>query len=351
MGNVSQKEIEEYLTLSGEDFDLLIKKANAVRNTFVGNRVYLRGIIEFTNQCTKNCYYCGIRKGNKHLKRYFMKEQDILECVRCGYNMGITSIVLQGGELRGYNHATFVEGVIKEIKRLNPDIVITLSCGEAGVDVYKRWFEAGAERYLLRMETTSEKLYRKWHPEGHSFSERLKCLENLKKIGYQTGTGVLIGAPYQTVSHLAKDILFYKDFDIDMIGMGPYVIHHNTPWGSKFKLWFEERKREIFKLAIKMIAVARVVLEDVNIASTSALDSLHYKGRAIGLKAGANVIMPDITPPLYKGFYTLYENKPGLTLSLENSFNSVLKAIKEAGLVAGIGEDGTSPHYLKRVKV
>ncbi len=350
MGNVSQKEIEEYLTLSGEDFDLLIKKADAVRNRFVGNKVYLRGVIEFTNQCTKNCYYCGIRKGNKNLKRYFMKKEDILESVKFASEKGLGSVVLQGGELSGDEYVSFIEDVIKEIKKVDPEIMITLSLGEASYEDYRRWFDAGAERCLLRMETTNEELYKKWHPKGHNFSERLKCLENIKKIGYQTGTGVLIGAPYQTVSHLAKDILFYKDFDIDMIGMGPYVIHYDTPWGSEFKEWFNKKKKNIFELAIKMIAVARIFLEDVNIASTSALGALHPEGRVIGLKAGGNVIMPDITNPHYKEYYRLYENKPALNSPLEESLNSILKTIEKAGLIAAIGEQGTSLHYAKRLQ-
>ena len=350
MGNVSQKEVEEYLALSGEDFDLLIKKADAVRNRFIGNKVYLRGVIEFTNQCTKNCYYCGIRKGNKNLKRYFMKKEDIVNSVRFASEKGLGSVVLQGGELSGDEYVSFIEDVIKEIKKVDPEIMITLSLGEASFDDYKRWFDAGAERCLLRMETTNEELYKKWHPKGHSFSERLKCLENIKKIGYQTGTGVLIGAPYQTVSDLAKDILFYKDFDIDMIGMGPYVIHYETPWGSEFKEWFDKKKKNIFELAIKMIAVARIVLEDVNITSTSALGALHPEGRVIGLKAGGNVIMPDITNPHYKEYYRLYENKPALKSPLEESLNSILKIIEKAGLIAAIGEQGTSLHYAKRLQ-
>ena len=350
MRNVSQKEIEEYLTLSGKDFDLLIKKADAVRNRFVGNKVYLRGVIEFTNQCTKNCYYCGIRKGNKNLKRYFMKKEDILESVKFASEKGLGSVVLQGGELSGDEYVSFIEDVIKEIKKVDPEIMITLSLGEASYEDYRRWFDAGAERCLLRMETTNEELYKKWHPKGHNFSKRLKCLENIKKIGYQTGTGVLIGAPYQTVSHLAKDILFYKDFDIDMIGMGPYVIHYDTPWGSEFKEWFNKKKKNIFELAIKMIAVARIFLEDVNIASTSALSALHPEGRVIGLKAGGNVIMPDITNPHYKEYYRLYENKPALNSPLEESLNSILKTIEKAGLIAAIGEQGSSLHYFKRLQ-
>ncbi len=350
MRNVSQKEIEEYLSLTGEDFDLLIKKADAVRNSFVGKKVYLRGVIEFTNQCTKNCYYCGIRKGNKNLKRYFMKKEDIVKSVKFASEKGLGSVVLQGGELGGDKYVSFIEDVIKKVKKVDPEIMITLSLGEASYENYKRWFDAGAERCLLRMETTNEELYKKWHPQDHSFSERLKCLENIKKIGYQTGTGVLIGAPYQAVSDLAKDILFYKDFDIDMIGMGPYIIHYDTPWGKKFKDWFEKKKKQIFELAIKMIAVARIVLEDVNIASTSALSALNPGGRVIGLKAGGNVIMPDITLPEYKEFYTLYENKPALKSPLEESLNSILRIIEKAGLIAATGEQGTSLHYAKRLQ-
>ena len=348
MRNISQKEIEDYLKSEGKDFDLLLNEADSVRRKYVGNKVFLRGVIEFTNECSKNCYYCGIRKGNLKLKRYFMSKEDILESVRFASEKGLGSIVLQGGELAGENYVAFVESLIKEIKKIDSNLMITLSLGEAGYDDYKRWFDAGAERYLLRIETSNSKLYRRWHPESHDFRKRLKCLEFIKKIGYQTGTGVLIGAPYQTVSDLARDVLFYKDFDIDMIGMGPYVIHLNTPWGEKYREWFEKERENIFLLSIKMIAVTRIVLGDVNIASTSALDALNKRGRVLGLKAGANVIMPDITLPKYKEFYTLYENKPALTSPLEESVKSILNIIETVGFSPALGEAGTSLHYIKK---
>ncbi|BBB33244.1 biotin synthase [Thermotomaculum hydrothermale] len=349
MRNVSQREIEEMLKAEGKEFDLLIEKAGKVRRKHVGNKVYLRGVIEFTNKCSKNCYYCGIRKGNKSLKRYFMSKEDILKSVRFASEKGLGSVVLQGGELKGKQYVSFIEEIIKEIKRIDSSLMITLSLGEAGFDDYKRWFDAGAERCLLRIETSNSDLYKKWHPQDHKFEERLKCLENIKKIGYQTGTGVLIGAPYQTIEDLAKDILFYKDFDVDMIGMGPYVIHYQTPWGSEFKDWFERERENIFKLAIKMIAATRIVMKDINIASTSALAALHSEGRVIGLKAGGNVIMPDITLPEYKENYKLYENKPSLNSPLEQSLNSILLVIDRAGFIPAIGEEGSSLHYLKRV--
>ncbi len=348
MGNISLKEIEEYLLLQGEELEQLIEKADIVRKKVVGEKVFLRGVIEFTNQCTKNCYYCGIRKGNFSLRRYFMKKEDILKSAEFASEKGLGSIVLQGGELKGEDYVSFIEGVIKDIKKLDSNLMITLSLGEADYDDYKRWYDAGAERCLLRIETSNKELYKKWHPEDHSFYERLKCLENIKKIGYQTGTGVLIGAPFQTVSDLARDILFYKDFDVDMIGMGPYIIHFDTPWGIEFKKWFEKQKKHIFELALKMIAVTRIVMSDVNIASTSALSALYPEGRVLGLKAGANVIMPDITLPEYKKFYTLYENKPSLYSPLEESLNSILDIIKKAGLKAAIGEAGSSLHFLNR---
>ncbi len=350
MGKISQKEIEEYLGFKGEDFDFLVETAGKVRDKEVGNKVYLRGIVEITNKCIKNCYYCGIRKGNIGISRYFLEEKDAIDCVRFAVSQNLTSIVLQGGELKDKDFVFYVEKLVKRIKEINPSIAITLSFGEQDFETYKRWYDAGAERYLLRIETSDKKLYEKWHPESHSFEQRMKCLEMIKKVGYQTGTGVLIGAPMQTISHLASDIVFFKEFDIDMLGMGPYVIHPQTPFGKIYGDWFEKNRKNIFDLAIKMIAAARIVLKDVNIASTTALDSLNPEGRVYGLKAGANVIMPDITPMAYKRNYLLYKDKAGLYSSSAESLFSVLEIVKKSGLVASLGEVGTSPHFLKKRK-
>jgi len=348
MRKTSQKEIEEFLSAEANDFVSLLKLASEKRAEFVGNNVYLRGIIEITNLCSKNCFYCGIRKDNKNIVRYLLDEKDILDCVRFAIENKLGSIVLQGGELSGKDFVLFVENLVKKIKSFPSSPAITLSFGEQSFDTYKRWFDAGAERYLLRIETSDKKLYQKWHPESHSFEKRLECLEMIKKIGYQTGTGVLIGAPLQTVSHLASDIVFFKEFDIDMLGMGPYVIHYQTPFGKMYGDWFDKNKDNIFNLAIKMIAAARIVLEDVNIASTTALDSLNPEGRVWGLKAGANVIMPDITTDRYKKEYVLYKDKAGLKESREENVFSTLEKIKKSGLVPCLGKEGTSLHYLRK---
>ncbi len=290
----------------------LYDRALRVTREQVGNAVYFRGLIEFSNRCAKNCYYCGIRGGNGKVERYTLTPEEIIECALWAEESQYGSLVLQSGEQSTPEFIALVENVIREIKK-RTSLGITLCVGEQNPDTYRRFFEAGAHRYLLRMETTDPELYARLHPKSHSFERRLGCLRTLREIGFQTGTGVMIGLPSQTLEQLARDIRFFREEDIDMIGMGPYIIHHETPLSTPeaAREW-EQRKDDILALALNMIAATRLALRDVNIASTTALQAIHPEGRELGLNAGANVVMPVITPQRYRSSYLLYEGKPCL---------------------------------------
>ena len=327
--------------------DDLYKQAYKAKQKHVGCIVYFRGIIEFSNICVKNCLYCGIRRNNTDIHRFAMSEEEIVDTASCAYRMGYGSIVLQSGERTDHKFIDFVERVIKSIKRSSQGkLGITLSLGEQLQNTFKRWFDAGAHRYLLRMETSNRELYRRIHPDNHDYNERLKCLGMLRDIGYQVGTGVMIGLPYQTCEDLVDDIFFFKEYDIDMIGMGPYIVHENTPLVNVVDINHEKN----FRLGLKMISLTRLYLKDVNIAATTALQSLDQSGREKGMKAGANIIMPNITPVKYRDSYQLYGGKPCLD---ENTFlcrDSLQKRIEDIGEKIGYNQWGDSPHFFKRQK-
>ncbi len=309
--------------------------------------VYFRGLIEFSNLCAKDCLYCGIRR-SRRLHRYTMERDEILACARFAFEHRYGSIVLQSGERSDPAFADLVCDLVREITAESEGrLAITLSCGEQEEATYRRWLEAGARRYLLRIETSSRELYGRLHPGDHSYEERLRCLRTLREIGYQVGTGVMIGLPFQTVEELAGDILFFYDHDIDMIGMGPYVPHHDTPLGSDpaAQIASDEERLE---LALKMIAVTRLVLPDVNIASTTALQSLDAQGRELGLQAGANVIMPNLTPVKYRGDYLLYDNKPCIDEDAAHCLGCLARRIESIGERIGWDQSGDSLHALRR---
>lgn len=336
-----------------EEHDYLIKYAHEIKIKHVKNNVYLRGLIEFSNICEKNCYYCGIRKDNNNLKRYKISDDLIIDTIRSYFNKGLKSFVLQSGELTNKNYVKRITNLLKRIrKEIDNNLRITLSLGEQSYETYKEWYEAGAQRYLLRIETSNEQLYKKLHPndDKHSFKNRLMCLENIKKIGYQTGTGVMIGLPYQTIEDLANDIIFMRDFDIDMVGMGPYIEHRNTPlYQMKEKLL---SLQERFDLTIRMISVLRIIMPYINIASTTALQAIHPFGREIGLYAGANVLMPNITPNEYRRLYLLYENKPCIDEDSDDYTKGLIKRVKIIGDRIAFDEYGDSKYYLlKKQKI
>ncbi|MDD4203297.1 MAG: [FeFe] hydrogenase H-cluster radical SAM maturase HydE [Candidatus Omnitrophica bacterium] len=323
----------------------LFKKAYQIKQQHVGSTVFFRGIIEFSNICTKDCFYCGIRKSNKKVYRFSMTAQDIIRASLWAYEQGYGSIVLQSGERSDEDFVEFIEDILLEIKKLTLNkLGITLSLGEQSFETFKRWFDAGAHRYLLRIETSDQNLYKKIHPKGSDHKNRLKCLKMLGEIGYQVGTGVMIGLPFQTYENLADDILFFKEWDIDMIGMGPYIVHKDTPLASLDNNTPETN----FMLGLKMIALARIYLKDVNIAATTALQALDPLGREKGLQAGANIIMPNITPVEYRANYLLYEDKPCLDENAAMCRSCLENRISSIGETIGFCQWGDSPHFFKR---
>ncbi|WP_288894989.1 [FeFe] hydrogenase H-cluster radical SAM maturase HydE [uncultured Megasphaera sp.] len=340
--------------LSWTDSDLcqaLYAAAYDVKVRNVGAVVYYRGLIEFSNECIKNCRYCGIRRGNTSVKRFRTEREDILSMADWTYRNQYGSITLQSGERQDEEFITYVEGLIRDIKTLSHgELGITLCVGEQEDRAYERWFAAGAHRYLLRIETGNPALYATLHPQDghHVWQVRKQCLQTLRRIGYQVGTGDMIGLPGQTLDDLVDDILFYQQMDIDMIGMGPYVVHHNTPVGKEVLqagLDSEAEKRRRLRLGLNMIAVTRLVLPDVNIAATTALQALHPLGRELGLKAGANVLMPIVTLPKFRPQYVLYDNKPCVDENPQQCRHCLQARVASVGDVVGFGKWGDAPHF------
>lgn len=345
------EDIESLLSLrDSEDIKLLQNRANEVLNQYVGDSVYYRGIVEFSNICSLDCYYCGIRKSNKEVSRYTLSREDIISSAKWCADQGYGSVVLQSGERSDDNFIEFVEDIIKEIKRVTVSdklprgVGITLSVGEHSRETYRRFFDAGAHRYLLRIETTNDKLYKDLHPEVQTLTERKECLEYLRDSGFQVGTGVMIGIPGQTVRMLAEDILFFKEQDIDMIGMGPYLVHNQTPMAEKSQM----EKEPLLQLALNMIAVCRIVLKDVNIAATTALQAVVPDGRERGLSYGANVTMPNITPTEVRSSYKLYEGKPCMDEGRQECKSCLLGRVRSVGRDVAFDEWGDSMHFAER---
>lgn len=346
-GDFTRDDMKYLLSLTAED-DLkqLYGAAYKVKEEYVGTKVYFRGIIEFSNICEKDCYYCGIRKSNKNADRFMLKEDEIIEAALWAYENNYGSLVLQSGERSDSVFVDFMENVLHKIKEgSNGKLGITLSVGEQSRETYERWFKAGAHRYLLRIETSNPELYKKLHPADHSFENRKACLELLREIGYQVGTGVMIGLPYQTVDDLVGDIMFFKENDIDMIGMGPYIVHNETPLASQVVNFDGDKQLE---MGLKMVAVTRLFLKDVNIAATTALQALNPQGRELGLMAGANIIMPNVTDTKYRPSYQLYNNKPCLNENSTMCRGCLQRRIDSIGETIGFNEWGDSPHFKKR---
>jgi len=360
MGNISaileqssfsHSDLEQLLQCEGDEKLLLFKKGGAVKEQYVGNKVYFRGLVEFSNVCDKDCYYCGIRKSNQSVSRYNLSDSEILEAARFADDNRFGSVVLQSGENSSRAFTDRITNLITQIKqRSNGRLGITLSVGEQTEEVYRNWFEAGAHRYLLRIETTNQALYRKIHPDNllHDFERRLNCLHSLRATGYQTGTGVMIGLPFQTIGDLAHDLLFFQQFGIDMVGMGPYIEHSETPlYAFRHDLL---PVQERFDLSLKMIAVLRILMKDINIAAATALQAIDPLGREKGIKVGANIIMPNITPGLYRNDYSLYENKPCVDEEPAQCKGCLDARIALADGEIGYGEWGDSIHFKHREK-
>jgi len=349
---ILEKEDLVHLLSTHDDIERMkiFKKAAAIREEHVGNQVYLRGLIELSNICRKNCLYCGIRKDNKTITRYSLNDSEVLDIAQHAWQSGYGSLVIQSGERTDKAFRTRITNLIRQIKILSKDkLGITLSCGEQEADTYREWYEWGVHRYLLRVESSNEELYQRLHPAdgSHSYSRRLNALETLKKIGYQTGTGVMIGVPGQKAEHLADDLLFFKDFDIDMVGMGPYIPHKDTPLYQANSEYPSPTER--FELSQRMIALLRILMKDINIAAATALDVLYPSGRAIALISGANVFMPNLTPQENAKNYSLYHNKPVATDQADCSVVEMTEKIRPYNLKIVYEEWGDAPHYGRRI--
>jgi biotin synthase len=347
----SNNDLVRLLQTEGEERTLLFKKSAAVKEKYIGNKVWFRGLIEFSNVCGKDCLYCGIRKGNKNLVRYNLTDDEILAAARFANENRYGSIALQSGELESKSVTNRIENLLHRIKQLsNGELGVTLSVGEQEPEVYKKWFDAGAHRYLLRVESTNIDLYRKIHPDDgkHDFHRRLACLKSLQNIGYQTGTGVMIGLPFQNMDDLAGDLIYMRDFDIDMCGMGPYIEHADTPLIAHADKLLPLKER--FDLTLKMIAILRIMMKDINIVAATALQAIDPAGREKAIMIGANIIMPNITPGKYRDSYKLYDNKPCTDDSAEDCRTCLEARISLADAEIAYGEWGDSKHYDKRRK-
>lgn len=280
--------------------DLLFQTARTVAREVFGNRVYKRGLIEISSYCKNDCYYCGIRRSNHNAQRYRLTKEQILSCCEVGYRLGFRTFVMQGGEDPYYNDEQMVR-IVSEIREKYPDCAITLSLGERSYESYKRLYDAGANRYLLRHETADLEHYGKLHPAEMSLKNRKECLWNLKDIGYQVGTGFMVGAPGQTEETLQKDIAFIRELKPYMIGIGPYVSHKDTP--------FAGQKNGTLEQTLRLLAIFRIMFPHALIPSTTSLGTIHPQGREMGILAGANVVMPNLSPVDVRKKYLLYDNK------------------------------------------
>lgn len=284
----------------GADREYLFERARAAASDYYGKKVFVRGLIEFTNYCRNNCYYCGIRRDNGKAERYRLSEAEILDCCRKGYDLGFRTFVLQGGEDGVYTDEK-IERLVRQIKKSYPDCAVTLSIGEKSKESYRRYFEAGADRYLLRHETAADRHYKKLHPSEMSLKNRMDCLWNLKEIGYQVGCGFMVGSPGQTAEDLAEDMLFITELQPQMTGVGPFIPHHETP--------FSDESGGTADQTLYMIGLLRLLKPNLLIPATTALGTIHANGREKGILAGANVVMPNLSPVLVRKKYELYDNK------------------------------------------
>ncbi|MCR5376461.1 MAG: [FeFe] hydrogenase H-cluster radical SAM maturase HydE [Lachnospiraceae bacterium] len=295
---------EEYEKLIvGRDEELaehLAKAAVAEQKRIYGNEIFIRGLLEISNICKNDCIYCGIRRSNRNCERYRLSEEEILACADEGYRLGLRTIVMQGGEDAHFTDEVLC-GIVRKIKERHPDCAVTLSMGERSRESYAKLREAGADRYLLRHETADPEHYAKLHPAEMSYENRMRCLRDLKDLGYQTGCGFMVGSPYQTAGNLAKDIAFVESFKPEMCGIGPFIPHHETP--------FAKEPAGSVELTCFLLSVIRLVHPRVLLPATTALGTMHPQGRELGILAGANVLMPNLSPVGVRKKYELYDNK------------------------------------------
>lgn len=305
-----------------ETDEYLFKLARKRREQYYGKDVYIRGLIEFTNYCKNDCFYCGIRCSNKNADRYRLSKEDILLCAKEGYKLGFRTIVLQGGEDPYFTDEIMID-IISSLRKSYPDCAITLSIGEKSYDSYKKYYDAGANRFLLRHETADREHYGKLHPKNLSLENRKKCLYDLKDIGYQVGTGFMVGSPYQSAENLADDLLFIKDLDPEMVGIGPFIAHKDTP--------FKDKKNGSFELTLFLLGIIRLMIPTVLLPSTTSLATIDKMGREKGILAGANVVMPNLSPMNVRKKYMLYDGKANTGDEAAESLNHLKESMKKIG--------------------
>lgn len=305
-----------------EDFTLLSELAQSRCREFYGDRVFMRGLIEISSYCKNDCLYCGIRRSNANAERYRLAPDEILSCCELGYKLGFRTFVMQGGE-DGFYSDELLCGLIGQIKKRFPDCAVTLSLGERGEESFARLFEAGADRYLLRHETADKEHYSRLHPGKMSFEHRMECLKSLKKIGFQTGCGFMVGSPFQTTDCIVKDLRFLKDFKPHMVGIGPFIPHKDTPFGKE--------RAGTAELTLFLLSIIRLMLPKALLPATTALGTVDGDGREKGILAGANVVMPNLSPAAVRKKYSLYDNKICTGDEAAESVESLRKRIMAAG--------------------
>lgn len=329
---LEKEDIVQLLATEGEDMQLLLKRARKVKFARLDNYVHLRGLIELSNICRKSCLYCGVRNGNHKVERYELTEDEVVECAKLAHELGYGSVAIQSGERNDKEFVGKITRLLRRIKEIDHgSLGITLSLGEQSDEVYREWFEAGAHRYLLRIESSNEELYYKIHPhdERHDFTRRLACIDSLLSIGYQTGTGVMVGLPFQTLDILAEDLLFFKNKDVAMVGMGPFIPHPDTPLYQYADQIPSAEGR--MNLTLKMIAILRLMMPEINMVAATANQTVDPMGREKAIMAGANVIMPNLTPNEYREDYLIYPDKACVSDKPEECFSCLDIRMKAIG--------------------
>lgn len=320
---LSREQWGDLFAAHSPEFDAyLAGRAAALRDQIYGRRVFVRGLIEFTNYCKNDCYYCGIRRENKNVRRYRLTGEEILACCRAGYELGFRTFVLQGGE-DPYFTDQRMEEIIREVKGEFPGCALTLSIGERPRESYQAFRQAGADRYLLRHETANGAHYRRLHPPGQTLKNRMDCLYTLKELGYQTGAGMMVGSPGQTVECLIDDLMFLGELQPEMVGIGPFIPHHDTP--------FKDQPAGSVELTLFLLSLVRLMLPGVLLPATTALGTAAADGRARGILAGANVVMPNLSPERVRGDYQLYDNKVSAGLEAAEGLESLRRAMADLG--------------------
>ena len=320
--SLNKDEALQLIKQGAQHKNLLFALAQKTAQKSFGRQIFVRGLIEFTNYCKNDCYYCGIRRSNKNAARYRLTQEEILECCRAGYGLGFRTFVLQGGEDYFYSDED-IAAIIRAIKTQHPDCAVTLSIGERSRETYALWKKAGADRYLLRHETADFAHYAKLHPAELSAANRQQCLYTLKELGYQAGAGFMVGSPYQTAENLANDLMFLQKLRPQMIGIGPFIPHHDTP--------FKDEPAGSVELTLVLLAVLRLLFPHVLLPATTALGTLAPGGRLLGIKAGANVIMPNLSPQNVRGKYLLYDNKLHTGAEAAEALNELQREVASIG--------------------